>query len=571
MNANIATINLSSNMLKHIESIALSAADCQFSSAFFEKNRENIAILSGFFCLTEIQVVLLCVMINLNFQESKVSILDLSKYLGVAPVSILVYSPELEEMSRLKLLEKMVLPQGSGSKNNKCIDSAFYFVKKEVLSALINRKKSNFRRKQVLDLHDLIKEIESVLKGLRSVENTIKVVSTKIHVLLNQNRSLPFAAALKQLRLDDESLVILLFTIKEYVDNFGSVDTSTLVSCLFRDVSKRISIRLDFVKRTHTLIQNGLLEITTGSNEEPLVSLTGKVIEMLFLNKKNHTGSDLQKKGLPMINTSKEILSKTLYFGQEEQKSIEFLTDILHVENYKNLTFRLKESGLQAGVTALFYGASGTGKTESVYQIAHKTGRDIKAVSISATKSKYFGESERLIKSVFDIYRNEAANSEITPILLFNEADGILGTRKNNLDSPVSQSENAIQNIILQEMENFEGIMIATTNLAENLDLAFERRFLYKIKFDKPAPPIQMRIWKDKIPELSNDHAIFLAKQFNFTGGQIDNVARKCLMHKVLYNHSFLLSDVEKHCMEEVIKTADVKKIGFGMTSVGLI
>jgi SpoVK/Ycf46/Vps4 family AAA+-type ATPase len=64
----------------------------------------------------------------------------------------------------------------------------------------------------------------------------------------------------------------------------------------------------------------------------------------------------------------------------------------------------------------------------------------------------------------------------------------------------VDQTENAIQNIILEEMENLDGILIATTNLTENLDKAFERRFLFKIRFDKPTLEAKTNIWKDKIP-----------------------------------------------------------------------
>ncbi len=71
--------------------------------------------------------------------------------------------------------------------------------------------------------------------------------------------------------------------------------------------------------------------------------------------------------------------------------------------------------------------------------------------------------------------------------LLFNEADGVFGKRKDNPSSNVTQTEIAIQNIILEEMEKLDGILFATTNLTDNLDKAFERRFLFKIRFDKPT------------------------------------------------------------------------------------
>jgi SpoVK/Ycf46/Vps4 family AAA+-type ATPase len=107
---------------------------------------------------------------------------------------------------------------------------------------------------------------------------------------------------------------------------------------------------------------------------------------------------------------------------------------------------------------------------------------------ISETKSKWFGESEKRIKAVFDRYHGLVKEKGIAPILLFNEADAVLGKRRELTQSRLGpdQTENAIQNIILQEMENLNGILIATTNMTVNLDKVFERRFLYKIEFDKP-------------------------------------------------------------------------------------
>jgi len=96
-----------------------------------------------------------------------------------------------------------------------------------------------------------------------------------------------------------------------------------------------------------------------------------------------------------------------------------------------------------------------------LFQIARRTGRDIYQVPISETKSKWFGESERLIKSVFDRYLKISKDMTTIPILFFNEADGIFSSRKKTGDNNVEQTENAIQNIILQEMEDFSGILIA--------------------------------------------------------------------------------------------------------------
>jgi SpoVK/Ycf46/Vps4 family AAA+-type ATPase len=225
---------------------------------------------------------------------------------------------------------------------------------------------------------------------------------------------------------------------------------------------------------------------------------------------------------------------------------------------------RLKEHGRRIRFACLFYGTPGTGKTESVLQIARKTGRDIMQVDISEIKSKWVGESEQNIKAVFDNYRSLCKNSDIMPILLFNEADAILGTRRGRAMRAVDKMENSIQNIVLQEMETLDGIMIATTNLEQSLDSAFERRFIYKVRFERPGVEQRKKIWQSMLPSLSEDTALQLAVSFDFSGGQIENIVRKCDVDSILYGESSV--DAEKilrFCQEEKILKTTIPHIGF--------
>ena len=223
----------------------------------------------------------------------------------------------------------------------------------------------------------------------------------------------------------------------------------------------------------------------------------------------------------------------------------------------------IKENNLPNGIAVLLYGEPGTGKTESVMQIAKATGRSIMHVDISATKTCWFGESEKLIKKVFTDYRKLCKKCKVKPILLFNEADAIFSKRKDVNSGNVAQTENAIQNIILEEMENLDGILIATTNLADNLDGAFERRFLFKIRFDKPTTEAKTNIWMSKLPSLSLEDAQTLASSYEFSGGQIDNVVRKALMQEVIKGDKPTINSLVELCSEEKITKNNFKRIGF--------
>lgn len=252
-----------------------------------------------------------------------------------------------------------------------------------------------------------------------------------------------------------------------------------------------------------------------------------------------------------------------MFFSGELKEQLSLLSNSLNEEHYKNLCERLEENQLPKGIAALFYGEPGTGKTESVMQIARATGRDIMHVDISATKTCWFGESEKLIKKVFTDYRRLCKKSVIKPILLFNEADAVFSKRKDVGSGSVAQTENAIQNIILEEMEQLGGILIATTNLADNLDHAFERRFLFKIRFDKPTIEAKTNIWMNKLPSLSKDDAHTLASNYDFSGGQIENITRKVLMQEIINDIKPSINGLITICNEEKMSKNNTRRIGF--------
>jgi len=174
------------------------------------------------------------------------------------------------------------------------------------------------------------------------------------------------------------------------------------------------------------------------------------------------------------------------------------------------------------------------------------------------------GESEKNIKSLFDHYRAIVKHSKRIPILLFNEADAVLGIRQEGAVRSVDKMENSIQNIILQEMESLNGIMIATTNLVQNMDAAFERRFLYKVRFEKPELSQRAKIWQSMMPELSEEVARRLASSYDFSGGQIENVTRKCGIEGILYGDEYVTEEkIEQYCDEEVLIRKRGARIGF--------
>ena len=177
----------------------------------------------------------------------------------------------------------------------------------------------------------------------------------------------------------------------------------------------------------------------------------------------------------------------------------------------------------------------------------------------------WVGESEKNVKALFDRYRSLCSQSERTPILLFNEADALLGRRNEQAVRAVDKMENALQNIILQEMETLDGILIATTNLTDNLDNAFERRFLFKICFECPGEAVRASIWRSMLPGLTLRQAQTLAEAYPLSGGQIENVVRKRSIDAILHGGRLELSRLQRYCEEESLQRVSVavRRIGF--------
>lgn len=259
------------------------------------------------------------------------------------------------------------------------------------------------------------------------------------------------------------------------------------------------------------------------------------------------------------------IKPKELFYDGKVAEQMERLASILEPSHFAGVRERLDEMGMRKGFAVLFSGGAGCGKTAGAYELARRTGRDIYAVDMSELKSKWVGDSEKIVKGVFATYRQMCRTRELAPILLFNEADAIFSKRMENPQDSVDQMMNAIQNICLEAIENLDGILIATTNLASNFcDEAFARRFLFKVEFSKPETATRAKIWKSMVDGLSDESALSLASRYDFSGGNIENIARKAAVSYVLSGKKAGLDELMLYCDEETLSSRKPgTRIGF--------
>lgn len=418
--------------------------------------------------------------------------------------------------------------------------------------------------------NDELSELDSIISGIKEIaaiyeeKKPLGIKKIQFEKVEKRYCKYGYFRQVKNIISDEVSRFIYYDCVNDYINGYESVVSRTLKDIFGQGPDYFNELR-SLINEKHFLVDSGLIEINQNEIvEKATMNLADKSIELLY-----EENSDLYKKKSVLKNVLRpeDLKLKDLFYEVNVQNQIDMLYSSLSQDNLMSIQKRLEEKGLTKGIAVILYGAPGTGKTETVYQLAKKTNRKIMHVDISESKSMWFGESEKCIKNIFSNYKSLCksckGHKENTPILLFNEADAIISKRGTVDGGGPRQTENAMQNILLEEIEKLEGILIATSNLCENMDVAFERRFLFKIKFEKPSIEARSKIWMNKLNSISNDDAVALAKQFDFSGGEIDNIVRKCEMNEIISGSKPNYEQLVDLCRQERLEKEGERRIGF--------
>ena len=536
-------------LLQAIERVVELSEDSKMSPEFMKKAKTEIQLLAKSYGITDRQAVLFCVCMEKG--PRRVDYDDLASYLDLNKIGVLSYASDIDALVRRRLL-----------KFRDVKDEDDFDIPSVVIRYLKHNEVYQLPQRKGLDCAALFELLDQWFEDLDDDAITPHDLCEELQSLFKDNPQVGFVKHLKEYYLDDEDEMMVAFFAHRLVNRDDD-------DIRFGDIEDLYDSRADFTNAKgklrsgeHKLQKKKLIEhkCVDGLADVTKYKLTEAAKrELLAEMKINATEEKLAN----MLDASK-LTEKQLFFPKDIQRQVEELGSFLQPENYQKIQERMKEKGFRYGFACLFYGSPGTGKTETVYQLAKKTGRNIMVVDVPQLKSMWVGQSEKNVKALFDRYREQVKKAKLTPILLFNEADAIIGKRKNGAENAVDKMENSLQNIILQEMEQLDGIMIATTNLQQNMDKAFERRFLYKIKFDKPTEEARANIWHTMIPGLSDLDVHTLASKYDFSGGQIENIARHYAIDTILHGQSEdVLPMLIRHCDNERLDEKKTPKIGF--------
>jgi len=469
--------------------------------------------------ITPREAVILSLFVNF-YPDSEIVSMQLATHLACSNLAVMACYEDIK-----KLKSKYYI------REHKSDDGIEYYVPMVAITAFRENhdiEKTDYRN---MSSEELFSEIDRMFRERGSGSIDLEQLYDTLVSIISSNPQLSFCHSVNEYRLDKEDWILLLNICRVFYFSPSSTFTTEDVRRIIPMRNGMNHVRLLRANK-HPLQVLHIIEPAGGelASEQEWI-LTHRVAKDLF-QELCPTLMNGTRKGV--INAD-AISEKSLFYPAQTAEQMHELELLLMPDKFDRIQDSLMKHGMRKGFACLFYGAPGTGKTESVLQLARKTGRSIMQVDMSQMRDKYVGESEKNVKQIFTTYRRLCRESDLTPILLLNEADALLSMRLTDMKDSVDQMANTMQNIILQEMETMEGILIATTNLIQNLDAAFERRFLYKVEFFKPTAEESRHIWQAMLPALSEENARSLAAKYDFSGGQIENIARKQVVSNILH------------------------------------
>lgn len=490
--------------------------------------------------------------------DSAVDLGRLARDFGCTRIHMLSRKSEIDSLIDKRLVRTSIMHGGRVG----------YFVPLEVMNSLQKGEKPSLESLQGLSCISIIRRMNSLLREAFGSDNSLDALKRDIKDIIDSNPDneivREYNAFTDGEEIDSDLEIIFWYMVVRSVAFHEKSFNWFHVASLFEDTTYEDSVKSSMESGFNALFEKGLVEFDNAEGIADTTSfrLTDKA-RKTFVNK-YEVRSDMTVESSNLVRCS-AIAPKKLFYNEGEDKQIARLEELLQKDNFLRVTSRLEEKGFRKGFCCLLYGEPGTGKTESVYQIARSTGRDIFYVDASELRSKWVGEGEKKMRELFREYRDVVRSSELAPILLFNEADAVFGIRKKGAEKSTDKMENTLQNILLQEMESLEGILIATTNLSSNFDSAFERRFLYKVNLSSPGQSVRASIWESLADGISHDDALALASEYEFSGGQIENISRKMAVDYILSGDAPCLESIRSLCSDENIKAAEKRRpvIGF--------
>jgi len=378
---------------------------------------------------------------------------------------------------------------------------------------------------------------------------------------------------------EKEQMIFLALLKEEYAGSDESIrDMNSLIALVSSDDYEKIKYR-SLLEESSNLIAKNLIDYDEMLTPFGGINRNFYIPEQVLYKISHPIKKETRQRKIKLDMLIEE---QEMFELIEPKKSLEDVVlndktkktlDLLLQQVDKKVVDRLKKWGIKdkkksIDARIIFYGPAGTGKTITALALAKSLKRQVLSFDCSKILSMYVGESEKNVRKIFDEYKDLCIKTKSQPILLLNEADQFLSNRVSGQISGSDKMHNQMQNIFLEQIENFDGILVATTNLLDNIDKAFSRRFNYKIEFLKPEESQRIVLWEKLIPKtlpLCENFDRKKVAKVQLTGGQIEMIIKNTAYKlAIAENPLFTTEDfLEEIAKEEKSMFDKDKKVGF--------
>lgn len=544
--------NLQFDKLKFIEHVIAESNGNKNNVTLMQQT--EIKELQKFFKIDYNELVVLSILIESGIRQEELGINAFIEHFGGGLSSLNTINDALNS-----LIAKGYVISTTTNRLSKTLIKQTFQADEKVYDALLSNKAERLVFKPAENFIELLKHVQEHVQrrndGGFDAETLKKLVEKEL-TNAKPCKEIEWINSFKELKLSEK--IILLIAAINHHKNEEQIDLEYNIKQVEDNFSKQRALRDSIANKTSTLIKNDLLfKDEDGFIFDEFVGLTKKSIKALF--EKNVTKKKKSAYETGTILFPDDITLENLFYNESEWKQINTIEKILSEEKHQLVVNQLVENGIAKGISILFNGFSGTGKTATAKRLAKLTNRPLFCVDVEKIINKWVGDTEKSTKKIFDEYYEFSKECKLTPILFFNE-DSIFSKRVE-VSQSTDRTHNSMQNILLEQMELFTGISIVTSNHAEKLDKAFERRFLYRVEFEKPTKETQYNLLSSTFQNISAEIINSVLENYSFTGGQIYNIRKKYIMQCIIddadLNELFL-----RLCKEEA-NTKTTIKIGF--------
>ncbi|EAI4302927.1 ATP-binding protein [Campylobacter lari] len=384
------------------------------------------------------------------------------------------------------------------------------------------------------------------------------------------------AEIFKEYALNDKECLIFISLLKEEyllnTENSYSRDCNFLLHLISENDMQKEENKV-LLEEDSKLLSSNLLEydefVNSLGDVTKIFYLSDDILQRIINFKEPKKNKKIKLQNLVKSQDIFELIEPNINIDDVIMpESTKVLLESILKQQDKKVLERLNKWGIKTNknieAKIIFYGPAGTGKTMSALSMAKAMKKSILSFDCSKILSKYVGESEQNVRKIFDTYKELCQTSKQSPILLLNEADQFLSTRIES-SGGADKMHNQMQNIFLEQIERFSGVIIATTNFLENLDVAFSRRFEYKIEFKKPNYEQRLMIWQKALPKNAKFDDSFDLKKLashELSGAQIVMVVKNTALKAAISKDGiFKMSDFLHTIEKEIESSFDKNKI----------